>query len=453
MALSSPGIFSRYSGRFYLASHSSYQIYAHKLSKGWIFNRQIDNSDSQYSSFRQNIPVLIAVVLIHQIVSKIVNWVSAVRSKQKETLVQHHEAKFPLRLKWSLLFSIIFITALFGSSSLKILLIISAHYRLIKWKPRLTPYITWIFGISILFLNDYYQGYKFGSISSYLSFLDNFKGVGMRWNITFNFTILRMISFSMDYFWALTKSRERHASFYTHSQSCLECQSTSTLCKRQRLEKPHSVFKYHYWNYLAYCLYAPLFMAGPILPANDFLHQIENPPKTISNRSTILYTARWLGAVLIMEVMMHYLYVVAIKDAKAWKDYAPMELYLVGFFNLKLIWLKLLIIWRFFRAWAMNDGIETVENMGRCMSNHYSGVDFWREWHTSFNRWLVRYLYVPLGGSRYKGINMFPIFSFVAIWHDIEGRLLAWGWLIALFILPEMFCHAFFKTDMVNDHS
>jgi hypothetical protein len=45
---------------------------------------------------------------------------------------------------------------------------------------------------------------------------------------------------------------------------------------------------------------------------------------------------------------------------------------------------------------------------------------------------------------------MFPIFSFVAIWHDIEGRLLAWGWLIALFILPEIMATNFIMLPPVR---
>lgn len=86
----------------------------------------------------------------------------------------------------------------------------------------------------------------------------------------------------------------------------------------------------------------------------------------------------------------------------------------------------------------MCDGIETTENMTRCMSNNYSPMDFWRNWHRSFNRWMVRYLYVPLGGKKYYVFSIFPIFTFVAVWHDIELRLLYWGWLIALFIIPEV---------------
>jgi len=47
-----------------------------------------------------------------------------------------------------------------------------------------------------------------------------------------------------------------------------------------------------------------------------------------------------------MEVMMHYMYVVAIKDAttstgiRAWAGDTPFELMMVGFFNLFVIWFK-----------------------------------------------------------------------------------------------------------------
>lgn len=93
-----------------------------------------------------------------------------------------------------------------------------------------------------------------------------------------------------------------------------------------------------------------------------------------------------------------------------------------------------------------------------------------KSWHASYNRWLVRYLYVPLGGSRTRTFNVWVVFSFVALWHDPDPRLLVsgmyaahgrlratfrqglylqlcnylpgtsqrWGWLMALFLMPEM---------------
>lgn len=100
--------------------------------------------------------------------------------------------------------------------------------------------------------------------------------------------------------------------------------------------------------------------------------------------------------------------------------------------------LQLLLPWRFFRLWAMADGIETPENMLRCMSNNYSALAFWRSWHRSFNRWIIRYIYIPLGGSKRPIVNTLAVFTFVAFWHDISLKLLAWGWLVTLFILPEV---------------
>jgi protein-cysteine N-palmitoyltransferase HHAT len=140
----------------------------------------------------------------------------------------------------------------------------------------------------------------------------------------------------------------------------------------------------------------------------------------------------------LMECMMHLFYVVSMSKAKAWNTLSAFELSQFSYWNLKFIWLKLMIIWRFFRMWAMLDGVDVEENMVRCMSNNYSAVDFWRTWHKSYNRWLVRYLYVPLGGQTSKIRNTLIVFTFVAIWHDIELRLLIWGWLITLFVLPEI---------------
>ena len=87
------------------------------------------------------------------------------------------------------------------------------------------------------------------------------------------------------------------------------------------------------------------------------------------------------------------------------------------------------------------DGVETEENMSRWMTNNYTLKGFWRGWHCSFNRWLVRYIYVPLGGSGDSGAvrmrNVFCVFTFVALWHDMTLQLLLWGWLSAVAFAPE----------------
>ena len=49
-----------------------------------------------------------------------------------------------------------------------------------------------------------------------------------------------------------------------------------------------------------------------------------------------------------------------------------------------------------------------------------------------------RYIYIPLGGTQNVAITAALIFTFVALWHDLSFRLLAWGWLVSVFIFPEL---------------
>ncbi|TYK26819.1 putative membrane-bound O-acyltransferase C24H6.01c isoform X5 [Cucumis melo var. makuwa] len=83
-------------------------------------------------------------------------------------------------------------------------------------------------------------------------------------------------------------------------------------------------------------------------------------------------------------------------------------------------------------------GIDVPENMPRCINNCYNLEGFWKSWHASYNKWLVRYMYIPLGGSKRKAFNVWIVFTFVAIWHDLEWKLLWWAWLTCLFFVPEM---------------
>ena len=49
-------------------------------------------------------------------------------------------------------------------------------------------------------------------------------------------------------------------------------------------------------------------------------------------------------------------------------------------------------------------------------------------------------MYVPMGGNRWRALNVWPIFTFVAVWHDLDPHLLQWAWLMAVFLAPEIIC-------------
>ena len=52
------------------------------------------------------------------------------------------------------------------------------------------------------------------------------------------------------------------------------------------------------------------------------------------------YAFRFVACMLTMEIILHFMYVVAIKDTKAWYGDTPMELSMMGLWNLIVVWLK-----------------------------------------------------------------------------------------------------------------
>lgn len=58
-----------------------------------------------------------------------------------------------------------------------------------------------------------------------------------------------------------------------------------------------------------------------------------------------------------------------------------------------------------------------------CQSDHMHlkvSVYSWKIHILNWHVWFSRYLYIPLGGSKWRFLNVWIIFTFVAIWHDLE---------------------------------
>ena len=62
-----------------------------------------------------------------------------------------------------------------------------------------------------------------------------------------------------------------------------------------------------------------------------------------------------------------------------------------------------------------------------------------------------RYIYIPLGGTRNVLVSSVLIFTFVALWHDLSFKLLAWGWLVSLFLVPELIARTALPRSKVSD--
>ncbi|XP_010415032.1 PREDICTED: putative membrane-bound O-acyltransferase C24H6.01c [Camelina sativa] len=402
-------------------SHDHYfKLYG--LAPGWLIpNRRNDVSDAQWRNFRGNLPILSFVFAGFTVIAN--GFRSFFQLKAKG-----------MAILW-LSLSLIYLVYLHGACVIYILSIATANFLLVKVfaRTKYFPYMLWTFNIFFLFCNRIYEGYSFSIFGQQFEFLDNFRGT-FRWHICFNFVVLRMISFGYDYHWGQLDS---HFDEEKHVTRCSLCKLGKT-CYVLRQERGLASDSCCFSLYLCYLVYAPLYLAGPIISFNAFASQLDMPQNTHSFKDVARYGVRWLFSFLLIELMTHLFYYNAFVISGLWRELSPVEIFIVGYGVLNFMWLKFLLLWRYFRFWSLVNGIETVENMPNCINNCYSLESFWKTWHASFNRWLIRYMYIPLGGSRRKFLNVWVVFTFVAMWHDLEWKLLSWAWLTCLFFMPEM---------------
>lgn len=136
------------------------------------------------------------------------------------------DSRLNQRVMFDLYFSLVFIAALHGFSALKVFLILYANFTFATRLPKsyVQPF-TWIFNIGILFANELFNGYPFARLAvsfmppansnnpdaglryqkNWGSILDSYGGLISRWEILFNITVLRLISFNLDYCWSLDR--------------------------------------------------------------------------------------------------------------------------------------------------------------------------------------------------------------------------------------------------------
>ncbi|KAL9647636.1 hypothetical protein ABK040_015126 [Willaertia magna] len=412
--------------------------YPLRLFPGWFFGYKIDLTDPQWRSFRTFIPLLAIGSIIFILLSK---------------LIRH--ILFPKSTLASFIFyfisSLLFVYFLHGNFMLIIVFVALVNYLIgrIFGSSKWNPFLSWMFNLIILFSSDYYDGYSF-TYFKLPYWLDYNKGV-LRWETYFNITFCRLISYNMDYCEQIRRKEGQQITEKKENEKWTEY--------RQRQESTLDTSKdFNLLYYFVYLFYIPLFIGGPVCSYTAFLSYTK-----YSNQQEVSFKRLlWLTFLLViyivgLEIFLHLIYFVGFNETGIWKDdhwgrhvydsnqetsLSPFYVGMTGFLTLNFMYLKFLIIWRLFRLWALWDGVNPPENMNRCVCNNYLVSGFWRSWHRSLYLWIVRYLYVPLGGNRTRVWNIWIVFSFIALWHDLWWRWLAWAWInCALLILEVVVTH------------
>ena len=126
------------------------------------------------------------------------------------------EAQLEQRASFDFKFALVFLSALHGFSVFKILAILYINYTIATQLPRkYIPAATWVYNIGTLFANELTDGYKLEKMARYFAasnelqssarWMDGYGGIASKCEVLFNLTVLRLISFNLDYYWSLDR--------------------------------------------------------------------------------------------------------------------------------------------------------------------------------------------------------------------------------------------------------
>ena len=79
--------------------------------------------------------------------------------------------------------------------------------------------------------------------------------------------------------------------------------------------------------------------------------------------------------------------------------------------------------------------------------------EFWKRWHITLNQFFVKYVYIPLGGSRKgrfrKELNVLIVFLLSGLWHGAAWTFVLWGLLNGIaIVLEDIFRRPLEKLEM-----
>jgi D-alanyl-lipoteichoic acid acyltransferase DltB (MBOAT superfamily) len=300
------------------------------LKKTWV-GYTIDVADGQWRELRGNL-WLLWICLIFTIVVKILLNYSTNRESITIAEIEYEklgEKRFILQRIFRLIFACCFLAVQHKYHSLIIVTISILAFLLSKLLKgsKSSVYIIWVFGLLILFFKESYRIKNYPNFSFLQPLFDRRYGGIYKWQLPANFLILRLISFCLDYHRAfvyhekknaenegdkiavhyLGKPQEEETVAATKSDSTnktSECLDSKVNNKRHFRDIIHlQLSDYNLLNFSVYAIYAPLYMAGPIITFNDFVTSSKNFKD--QKLFPAFYLVRWLLCFAFMEFLSH----------------------------------------------------------------------------------------------------------------------------------------------------
>jgi len=204
-----------------------------------------------------------------------------------------------------------------------------------------------------------------------------------------------------------------------------------------------SNLKYGFLEYALFVAYFPQLVAGPIVYHGELIPQFRDQNKKSINCENLLKGINWFILGLSKKVFIADILGNAV-------NYGFDNVDSLGTLDVWLVSLcyTLQIYFDFSGYSDMACGIASMFNLElpQNFNSPYKSLsirDFWKRWHMTLTRFLTRYVYIPLGGSRRgkfaTAINTMVVFVVSGIWHGANFTFILWGILHGLLSICNRF--------------
>ena len=193
----------------------------------------------------------------------------------------------------------------------------------------------------------------------------------------------------------------------------------------------------HLLDYLAYILYFPKILMGPLNEPEEFLRQLDDNSLKRIDWYNIACGIKTFSFGLFKKVILADTFAAAVNWGYASLETATsMDLILV------MLSYTFEIYFDFSGYSDMATGISSMLNIQLPINfdSPYKAVsirDFWKRWHISLTGFFTRYIYIPMGGSK-EGkartyLNTMVVFLISGIWHGSNWIFILLGFLHGAF--------------------
>lgn len=183
-------------------------------------------------------------------------------------------------------------------------------------------------------------------------------------------------------------------------------------------------------EYLAFIFFFPTMVAGPIKRFQDFVPCLRNPSDDWQldfNRGITRILSGLVKKFAVADLLT------SLTDHLNYADIALAERWVLPIWLFAYGW-KIYFDFSAYSDIAIGSGrlfgIAIPENFDWPYFRT-SITEFWRHWHISLYKWLVDYVFIPLGGSRVLGgklyRNILLVMLVSGIWHGAGVNYVVWG--------------------------